>query len=123
MNACRAAQAISIKDENCSAVSAEKEQLLKRLNRLWEVVDSKDSQDGVSRSQGTTRLPVRGVSNQDSVGKYSLKRLLGTGAFGVVYEAYDHDLGRKVALKLPRLEVLLDEEKRTRFSHEALVAA
>ena len=123
MNACRAAQAISIKDENCSAVSAEKDQLLKRLNRLWEVVDSKDSQDGVSRSQGTTPLPVRGVSNQDSVGKYRLKRLLGTGAFGVVYEAYDQDLGRKVALKLPRLEVLLDQEKRTRFSHEALVAA
>ena len=123
MNACRAAQATPVTNENYCPVSADKDQIINRLDRLLEVADSKDSPNGVSRAEGASALPVRDVSDQDCVGKYHLKRLLGTGAFGVVYEAYDQDLGRKVALKLPRLEVLLDQEKRARFSHEAVVAA
>ena len=57
------------------------------------------------------------------VAHYDLVRVLGSGAFGVVYLAKDTQLRRQVALKLPRPEVLIDEEKRKRFSSEATLAA
>lgn len=55
--------------------------------------------------------------------QYDLRRVLGSGAFGVVYLAEDTQLRREVALKLPRPEVLVDPEKRQRFESEAALAA
>src|SRR5262249_38692941 len=37
----------------------------------------------------------------DSVGRYTLRRLIGIGRATRVYAAYDSELGRTVALKLP----------------------
>jgi serine/threonine protein kinase len=36
------------------------------------------------------------------VGRFEIQRELGRGAFGVVYEARDRELGRQVALKMVR---------------------
>ena len=36
------------------------------------------------------------------VGRYELGELMGTGAFGSVWQAWDTELGREVAVKLPR---------------------
>lgn len=57
------------------------------------------------------------------VGKYVIRRIIGRGAFGVVYQAYDDQLQRDVALKVPRPEVVLDREKLVRFEREATTAA
>ena len=57
------------------------------------------------------------------IGKYQLQRIVGGGSFGIVYLAVDTVLDRLVAVKLPRLEVLLDEGKRARFTMEAETAA
>lgn len=57
------------------------------------------------------------------VGKYILQRIVGRGSFGVVYQAYDPELDREVALKLPRPEVLIDAERLKRFEGEATTAA
>jgi WD40 repeat protein len=57
------------------------------------------------------------------LGRFQLRRELGRGAFGIVYLAYDPALGRDVALKVPRVDVLTDPALRARFHREARAAA
>ena len=67
-------------------------------------------------------LPASGV--HDSIGclaGYEVKRLLGAGSTGVVYEAIDVSLQRRVALKV--LRPSLGDAARERFTNEARAAA
>jgi len=57
------------------------------------------------------------------LGRFQIRRLLGQGAFGLVFLASDPHLGRAVALKVPRPEALLTGELRERFVREARAAA
>jgi tRNA A-37 threonylcarbamoyl transferase component Bud32 len=57
------------------------------------------------------------------IGNYRILELIGRGAFGVVYLAIDIHRDRKVAIKVPRHEVLVDVERLNRFVHEAELAA
>jgi serine/threonine protein kinase len=57
------------------------------------------------------------------LGRFLIRRQLGQGAFGMVFLADDPQLGREVALKVPRPEALLTGELRERFLREARAAA
>ena len=60
-----------------------------------------------------------------SIGRYRVERELGRGAMGVVYKALDPDIGRAVAIKLVRADLLDGEERETfvaRFRREARAA-
>ena len=59
----------------------------------------------------------------DSFGKYELNALLGKGGMGEVYEAYDTDKGRNVALKILPDQYAQDERFRARFLRESHAAA
>lgn len=60
------------------------------------------------------------------IGKYRVQRLLGRGAMGMVYEAYDPDVDRKVALKTVHAHLLEESdgaEFLARLRREAQAAA
>jgi serine/threonine kinase PknH len=56
-------------------------------------------------------------------GKYTVSRLLGRGGMGEVYEAYDTDKGRTVALKILADEYSQSTAFRERFQRESRAAA
>lgn len=55
--------------------------------------------------------------------RFTILRELGRGGFGIVFLAVDPNLGRKVALKLPRAETLITPEAKGRFLREARALA
>lgn len=67
----------------------------------------------------TLTLPVEKTID----GKYRLERRIGRGGMGVVYEALDHRLGRKVAVKVMIGDLFGNNEALARFEREARVAA
>ena len=58
-----------------------------------------------------------------TVGDYTLLRQIGRGGMGVVYEAEQVSLGRRVALKMLPSASVLDEKQVRRFKNEAQAAA
>jgi serine/threonine protein kinase/WD40 repeat protein len=58
-----------------------------------------------------------------SIGRFRIEKRLGEGATGVVYQADDPVLQRKVALKVLRLDRLTDPELVQRFQRDAQIAA
>jgi serine/threonine protein kinase len=96
------------KQSNLRSVDAA--EVIRRLDKLW--VDEPAAVAGpFSSAVGT------------SVGRYVLERIIGRGAFGIVYKAHDPDLNRAVAIKIPRPDVLLDGDRLARFETEVQACA
>ncbi|MCX5784868.1 MAG: protein kinase [Elusimicrobia bacterium] len=58
-----------------------------------------------------------------ATGKYKIERKIGEGGMGVVYEAVDQSLGRKVAIKKMNEEIKVNEREKQRFLEEARTVA
>jgi serine/threonine-protein kinase len=71
----------------------------------------------------TIRDTPRGAPTEVRIGRYRVERVLGKGAMGVVYAAFDPVLGRPVAIKVLRRELSEVTELEARFLNEARAAA
>ncbi|MFK7769266.1 MAG: protein kinase [Mariniblastus sp.] len=57
------------------------------------------------------------------IGRFELQEPIGRGGFGVVFLAHDPNLGRDIALKIPRPEVVTTPELKSRFVREGRASA
>jgi CHASE2 domain-containing sensor protein len=69
------------------------------------------------------RSDAVGLERDQIIAGFRIERLVGRGGMGVVYEATQLMLGRRVALKLIRPAVARDERVRERFKQESRLAA
>ncbi len=67
--------------------------------------------------------PIRTVRVGDTVGKYKLTEVLGTGGMGEVFLAEDPKLGRRAAIKFLRKEFSRELDPLKRFTREARSAS
>src|SRR5262249_35195967 len=103
---------------------------LRRLNRL----DGSEAEEeavpddliaavrsGRARGGTTAWFSVEGCHHR--LGKFELLERLGAGSYGYVFRARDLELGRMVAIKIPRAGSLASKEDAARFLREARSAA
>jgi serine/threonine protein kinase len=84
--------------------------------------DLGESSDGTTGSLPADQGAVVGVRFQ-RLGDYRILREIGHGGMGIVYEAEQESLGRRVALKVLSASSLLDPKQVRRFEREAKAAA
>ncbi len=90
------------------------------LDRLDEL---HDAAAGFARSSGRADEVAAPADTEKRLGDYRLLREIGRGGMGVVYEAQQISLGRRVALKVLPFAAVLDSRQIARFKHEAQAAA
>ncbi len=87
------------------------------------VTDGDDGSQGVVVSTDQPRKLPLGNKSHPRIGKFEIRKLLGQGAFGAVYLAYDPQLDRMCAVKVAKTGVLSGKEDVDRFMREARSAA
>jgi serine/threonine protein kinase len=88
------------------------------------LADYLDALDALHAGAASDCIPLGTALAPDStLGDYRIVREIGRGGMGVVYEAVQLSLGRRVALKILPLFCALDERQLARFKNEAQAAA
>jgi serine/threonine protein kinase/Flp pilus assembly protein TadD len=97
------------------------EQLEMLLPTMQAVVEL-DASLGASAAPARLDRSERGDEVRGQLGDFRLVRELGRGGMGVVYEAEQLSLGRRVALKVLPFAAMLDRQQLNRFKNEARAA-
>jgi serine/threonine protein kinase len=97
-------------------------ELAEEIRELFPTIAALEQAKSASPGQ-TGSGPVRGGVRLERLGDFRIIRELGRGGMGIVYEAEQESLGRRVALKVLPQQLLLDPEQLQRFEREARTAA
>jgi eukaryotic-like serine/threonine-protein kinase len=79
---------------------------------------SREPETGASGSSMSMEMVFSDDVGRRIAGRYDITRVIGEGGMGVVYEAYDTQVDRDVAIKVVRSECLSDHKFLTRFRRE-----
>jgi serine/threonine protein kinase len=86
-------------------------------------LDALDMVQGAAVQAQPALLPAREPLVAEPLGDFHIVREIGRGGMGVVYEAVQRSLGRRVALKVLPFAAALDSRQLQRFHNEAQAAA
>ncbi|MEM8668956.1 MAG: WD40 repeat domain-containing serine/threonine protein kinase [Planctomycetota bacterium] len=91
------------------------------LSHIGEVLETPAS--NVHKTPATSSEDAATPDSPKMIGRFRVVRLLGAGGFGLVYLAIDTKLDRRVAIKVPRPEILATADNAHRFLREGKAAA
>ncbi|MCI0681062.1 MAG: serine/threonine protein kinase [Gemmataceae bacterium] len=97
------------------------QQLLEHSEAPATVVPAEN--EAASTARLTLLAPIDRQGFSGKLGMYQIRRLIGQGGMGIVFEAYDPLLKRTVAIKMLSMLTALNEEAKVRFLREAQAAA
>ena len=117
MDGCRRGQCPSI-DE----YARKHPELAAEIRELFPTMATLENLKGAGTS-GSAHGPVAGDLQLERLGDFRIIRELGRGGMGIVYEAEQESLSRRVALKVLPRQLLLDPQQLERFESEARTAA
>ncbi len=117
MDGCRRGQCPSI-DE----YARKHPDLAAEIRELFPTIATLENLKGAGTS-GSAHGPVAGDLQLERLGDFRIIRELGRGGMGIVYEAEQESLSRRVALKVLPRQLLLDPQQLERFESEARTAA
>ncbi len=106
-----------LENEGAAAKNASAD-LHSELARLEAVYNRTTSSDVIKGDTEAFSVPT-----PKRVGRYELRRPLGSGGFGEVWVAFDPQLDREIAIKIPHKGILNDATSIERFYREAKAAA
>src|SRR6516165_557647 len=102
-------------------LAAEIGELFPALLLMEDLGESSGAASAAPTGDGTAAVAV--ATRLQRLGDYRILREIGRGGMGVVYEAEQESLGRRVALKVLSASSLLDPKQVRRFEREARAAA
>src|SRR5260221_3265689 len=108
-----------------AALLAAHPQQAERLRRLLPTIEALAELDPLARRDGDDGFPIQAdsIHSVRAIGEYQIVREIGRGGMGIVYEARQVSLNRRVALKVLPFAAALDPRALARFRQESQAAA
>lgn len=130
----RAGRRPRVEDYVAAALESDREELRRQLLALEQELQAQGAADtSISRSSvreepvtppnRTVDYVEAGDLSRQTIGRFQVHGKLGHGAFGQVYRAFDPQLGREVAIKVPLETAVATPTDREKFLKEARAAA